>query len=87
MGLVRCSERGASRTHAKDVVQTDGEIRHVAAGTGQLDSSFYLPLLRDLEVPLIAHGLLEQQVPWSLAFLRATTQRSNRKRLLGVGVG
>jgi hypothetical protein len=29
----------------------------------------------------------EQQVPWSLAFLRATTQRSNRKRLLGVGVG
>ena len=65
----------------------DGEIRHVAAGTEQLDYSFYLSLLRDLEVPLIAHGLSEQQVPWSLAFLRATTQRSNRKRLLGVGVG
>jgi hypothetical protein len=69
------------------VVETDGQIRHVAAGTGQLDSSFYLSLLCDLEVPLIAHGLSEQQVPWSLAFLRATTQRSNRKRLLGVGVG
>jgi sugar phosphate isomerase/epimerase len=87
VGLVRCSERGASRTHAKDVVETDGQIRHVAAGTGQLDYSFYLSLLRDLEVPLIARGLSEQQVPWSLAFLRATTQRSNRKRLLGVGVG
>ena len=73
--------------HAKVLVETDGQICHVAAGTGQLDYSFYLPLLRDLEVPLIAHGLSEQQVPWSLAFLRANTQRSNRKRLLGVGVG
>jgi len=87
VGLVHCSERGASRTHAQDVVQTDGEIRHVAAGTGQLDYSFYLSLLRDLEVPLIAHGLSEQQVPWSLAFLRATTQRYDRKRLPGAGVG
>ena len=72
--------------HAKDVVETDRQIRDVAAGTGQLDYSFYLPLLRDLEVPLIAHGLSEQQVPWSLAFLRATAQHSNRKRPLGLGV-
>jgi len=68
-------------------MDTDGQIHHVAPGTGQLDYSFYLSLLRDLGVPLVAHGLSEQQVPWSLAFLRATTQRSNRKRLLGVGVG
>lgn len=47
----------------------------------------YVSLLRHIEVPLIAHRLSEQQVPWSLAFLRAITQRSNRKRLLGVGVG
>ena len=86
MGLVRCSEC-APRTHAKDVVETDGQIRHVAAGTEQLDYSFYRSLLRDLEVPLIAHGLSEQQVPWSLAFVRAATQGSNRKRPLGVGVG
>jgi hypothetical protein len=68
-------------------VETNDQIRHVAAGTGQLDFSFYLSLLRDFEVPLIAHGLSEQQVPWSLALLRATTQRSNRKRLMGEGVG
>jgi hypothetical protein len=47
----------------------------------------YLSLLRDVEVPLIAHGLSEQQVPWSLAFLRAAKQRSNRKRLLCMEVG
>ena len=72
--------------HAKDVVETDRQIRDVAAGTGQLDYSFYLPLLRGVDLPLIAHGLSEQQVPWSLAFVRATTQRSNRKRPLGLGV-
>jgi hypothetical protein len=32
--------------HAKDVVETNDQIRHVAAGTGQLDYSFYLSLLR-----------------------------------------
>ena len=46
----------------------------------------YLPLLRGVDLPLIAHGLSEQQVPWSLASVRATTQRSNRKRPLGPGV-
>src|SRR5262245_2885918 len=72
--LVRVPERGASLTHAKDVVDTDRQIPHVADGTGQLDYYFYLSLLRDFEVPLIAQGLSEQQVPGSLAFLRATTQ-------------
>lgn len=73
--------------HAKDVVEADGDIRHVAAGAQRLDYSLYLSL-RDLEVPLIAHGRLsEHQVPRSLALPRATTQRCDRKRLLGAGVG
>jgi sugar phosphate isomerase/epimerase len=72
--------------HAGDVVESKGEIRHVPAGTGQLDYAFYLSLLRDVRVPLVVHGLSEQQVPWSLAFLRATAESSNRQRLLSLGV-
>ena len=63
--------------HAKDVVESNGEIRHVAAGRGQLDYSVYLSLLRQVRVPLVAHGLFEQEVAWSLAFLRATAEGSN----------
>jgi sugar phosphate isomerase/epimerase len=73
--------------HAKDVVASNGEIRHVAAGTGQLDYSFYLSRLRNVRVPLIAHGLSEQEVPRSLAFLRTTAKRSDRHRPLRVGAG
>ena len=73
--------------HAKDVVESNGEIRHVAARTGQLDYSLYLSLLRHVRVPLIAHGLSEQEVPWSLAFLRATAKRSDRHSPLRMGVG
>jgi sugar phosphate isomerase/epimerase len=72
--------------HAKDVVESNGEIRHVPAGTGRLDYAFYLSLLRDVRVPLVVHGLSEQQVPWSLAFLRATAESSSRQRLLSLGV-
>ena len=63
--------------HAKDVVESNGEIRHVPAGRGQLDYSVYLSLLRQVRVPLVAHGLFEQEVAWSLAFLRATAEGSN----------
>jgi sugar phosphate isomerase/epimerase len=72
--------------HAKDVLVANGEIRHVAAGTGLLDYPFYLSRLRHLRVPLIVHGLSEAEVPWSLAFLRATAQHANR-RPLAAGVG
>jgi sugar phosphate isomerase/epimerase len=67
--------------HAKDVVESNGQIRHVAAGRGQLDYSFYFSLLREVRVPLVVHGLSEQEVAWSLAFLRATAEGSNRQRL------
>ena len=61
--------------HAKDV-RHDGAI--VAAGRGDLDYGLYLALLADAagDVPLIAHGLAESEVPASVAFLRAALVRS-----------
>ena len=58
--------------HAKDL-DRDGEAGHLAAGTGLLDYDLYLSLLRGLrdEVPLILHGLEEEQVSKSVSFLRA----------------
>jgi sugar phosphate isomerase/epimerase len=66
--------------HARDVVESGGQVRQVAAGTGQLDYSFYLSLLGEVRVPLVVHGLSEQEVPWSLAFLRATAEGSKLQR-------
>jgi sugar phosphate isomerase/epimerase len=55
--------------HAKDV-RRDGAI--VAAGRGELDYGAYVELLEQTgrDVPLILHGLDEQEVPGSIAFLR-----------------
>jgi sugar phosphate isomerase/epimerase len=50
--------------HAKDV-RRDGAI--VAAGRGELDYGLYLSLLGD--VPLVLHGLAEDEVAGSVAFL------------------
>ena len=58
-------------SHAKDL-DRDGEAGHLAAGSGLLDYDLYLSLLRRLpdEVPLILHGLEEEQVSESVAFVR-----------------
>ena len=56
--------------HAKDVQVVAGEVRHVAAGTGLLDYTHYLGLLRHVPAPLIVHGLAEAEVGRALAFLR-----------------
>ena len=58
--------------HAKDLSH-DGEAGHEAAGRGVLDYDRYLTLLNGLgrDMPLILHGLLEDQVDTSVAFLRA----------------
>ena len=58
--------------HAKDL-DRDGEAGNLAAGTGLLDYDLYLSLLGQLEepVPLILHGLDEDQVADSVAFLRS----------------
>ena len=60
--------------HAKDV-RRDGTV--VAAGRGELDYGLYVGLLASTgrDVPLILHGLTEDAVPASVAFLRATTER------------
>ena len=62
--------------HAKDLSR-DGAAGQEAAGTGLLDYDRYLALLRDVqpEVPLILHGLREEQVAASVAFLQAKGAR------------
>lgn len=56
--------------HAKDV-RHDGTI--VATGQGDLDYDLYLKLLaeHDNSVPVVLHGLAEDEVPDSVAFVRA----------------
>jgi sugar phosphate isomerase/epimerase len=58
--------------HAKDL-DRDGGAGHEAAGTGRLDYDLYLDLLRGsgYRGPLILHGLREDQVAASVAFVRA----------------
>jgi sugar phosphate isomerase/epimerase len=55
--------------HAKDV-RLSGEV--VAAGKGDLDYDLYLRHLDEAgyEAPLVMHGLAEEEVEGSLAFLR-----------------
>jgi len=57
--------------HAKDLSR-DGEAGHEAAGTGLLDYDHYIWLLRTVgyEGGLILHGLREEQVGMSVAFLK-----------------
>ena len=56
--------------HAKDL-SLDGTVSFVAAGEGVLDVHYYLSLLKrsGYNGTLIMHGLSEQQVPKSKAFL------------------
>jgi len=57
--------------HAKDL-DRDGEAGHKAAGKGLLDYDHFLSLLNTVgfDVPLILHGLSEEQVDECVAFLR-----------------
>ncbi|MEA2249414.1 MAG: hypothetical protein QOH46_3943 [Solirubrobacteraceae bacterium] len=56
--------------HAKDV-EADGRV--VAAGRGGLDYRLYVDLLREAgcDGALVLHGLREDEVPGSVAFVRA----------------
>lgn len=56
--------------HAKDL-DHDGSAGHLAAGKGVLDYERYLALLGSLgsEVPVILHGLREEEVDGCVAFL------------------
>ena len=57
--------------HGKDL-DRDGDAGHLAAGTGKLDYAHYVSLLCALpfDVPVILHGLKEDQVDASVAMLR-----------------
>jgi sugar phosphate isomerase/epimerase len=57
--------------HAKDLLR-DGEAGQAAAGTGLLDYDTYLALLHQSGYggPLILHGLTEDEITGSVAFLR-----------------
>lgn len=57
--------------HAKDLSR-DGEAGQQAAGTGRLDYDRYIGLLDKIgyQGPMILHGLQEEQVDASVAFLR-----------------
>jgi sugar phosphate isomerase/epimerase len=63
--------RDIALAHAKDLSR-DGEAGHEAAGTGLLDYDLYIELLRasGYDGPLVLHGLSEEQVTESVAFLR-----------------
>jgi sugar phosphate isomerase/epimerase len=56
--------------HAKDFSIDKHDF--VAAGKGSLDYEYYLSLLKSVNYdgPLIVHGLSEEQVPVSIAFLK-----------------
>ena len=58
--------------HGKDL-DRDGDAGHLAAGTGKLDYARYVSLLCALpfDVPVILHGLKEDQVDASVAMLRS----------------
>src|SRR5215211_7493684 len=64
--------------HAKDV-RRSGEV--VAAGKGYLDYDLYLRHLSEAgyDGPLVLHGLTEEEVAGSLAFLR--------EKLVGAALG
>lgn len=60
--------------HAKDFRVENNQIVHVPAGQGILDYDFYLQLLEDFDVPLIIHGLKEEEVDSAINFILSKTK-------------
>ena len=58
--------------HGKDL-DHGGDAGHLAAGTGKLDYEHYVKLLCGLsfDVPIILHGITEEQLPKSAAMIRS----------------
>ena len=63
--------------HAKDL-DHDGDAGHLAAGTGLLDYEHYVSLLGSLpfDVPVILHGLSDDQVDGCVAMLNGLAKSS-----------
>lgn len=61
-----------SLAHAKDVSYKNPP-HYGAAGTGVLNYSLYIKLLREIGYagPLILHGLSEQEVPVSVSYVKS----------------
>lgn len=67
--------------HGKDL-DHDGDAGHLAAGTGKLDYERYVSLLCALpfDVPVILHGLTEDQVDTSVAMIRGFAKTDQEAR-------
>ena len=72
--------------HGKDL-DHDGDAGHLAAGTGKLDYEHYVSLLCKLafDVPIILHGLGEDQVDDAVAMLRRLERSSQPSATLAGG--
>jgi sugar phosphate isomerase/epimerase len=71
--IAHCKDVAAPATKGTGNQHVEKLYAHVPAGTGILDYRHYLSELRRLApagVPLILHGLSEEQIPPSLAFIR-----------------
>ncbi len=79
--------RDIALAHAKDF-RDGAAIEHVAAGRGMLDWGRLLRLLRaaNFDGPLILHGLAEEEVKASAAFLRQALKNSRPPPALEAGV-
>lgn len=74
--------------HAKDVREENGEMKHVAAGRGDLDWDYYLSKLREANpsAAVVLHGLEEREVNESVAFLRGKLDQTRQRDARASGV-
>jgi sugar phosphate isomerase/epimerase len=73
IAIAHCKDIAAPAVQGATHQPGEALYAHVAAGTGILDYHHYISELRRLastSVPLILHGLSEEQIPRSVAFVR-----------------
>ena len=73
IAIAHCKDIAAPVARAAKCHSSETSYSHVAAGTGILNYHHYLSELRRLvsaDVPLILHGLSQEQIPRSVAFVR-----------------
>ena len=73
IAIAHCKDIAAPVGRAATYQPSETVYAHVAAGTGILNYRHYLSELRRLvstDVPLILHGLSQEQIPRSVAFVR-----------------
>jgi sugar phosphate isomerase/epimerase len=73
IAIAHCKDIAAPAAQGATRQRGEAQYAHVAAGTGILDYHYYISELRrraSTDVPLILHGLSEEQIPRSAAFIR-----------------